>query len=430
MTAKLQKITWQQIRHDVCKVNSTLADILDAIDPGKNLPILKASYAFGEKVLDGGKLARFASPEYNKICQEQVTYSPVPLGLFLNKTCEAYVEINDRIIPIFVQGPGATVGKFETLNILEGLRTNPPWNLRAGARSLFMLAKINNALWHKRLIRHYGITTQAPRSVTDQWEVFTDLVNSPQSGVAWQCDVIFFTDSWFKQLAKNKTFPWVRFREYLYQSCYPISADLLDKSFSFFWQYFASSTIVRNYKPRIYISDTIRHLISIGHGILPGFAPATNEQCAPINFLKQAYCEIYDLPHLPTLIEPAFVTPGGRPIYYSLGYPSLLEGYPELDNIYNTISDLKEIKYLLNNMQAFFLNRVPDINKFLLDIREIDFDYFHKIPDKQAEVKESKLIVESDRNFLLPDAGFKNRSFCATSPFLNGCIQISKKPQK
>lgn len=425
--SKIKIISWKDVRKDLVKVNPLAVEVIDAVDPGKDLPLLKVSYAYGEKILEDGRLSLLDQVEDNARLLDLISYSTVPLGLFLNKTSEAFIEMNDRVIPVFMLEAGNTIGLFETLNILNGSKSNYLWEVRAGARSIFMLAKINNALWHKRLLRQFSISTETPKTLTDQWEVFVDLANSANADVDWHCDMIFFTKSWIDHLRKDQSFGWTRFREYLYWKCWMISSDLLDKSFSTIWQQFSSSTITRNYKPRIYITDTIRHLISIGFGLITGFAPAIDESAAPVKFLKQAYHEVYDLPHAPTIMLPAFASEDGVPVYYSLNYPNLLEGHPETNNIYNTISDLKEIKMLLQNMQYYCQKKLPTNNKFAYAIQQIQFDYYHKILDKHADVKEASKIVEADQNFLEFAPGLQGKNFCSSAPFLSGCIQITRK---
>lgn len=424
---EIKKVNWQDISKEFCQVHPHLAKMIDNIDPGKNLPVLHVTYPFGAKILEDGKLLLLDDARNNPEITDLISYSPIPLGLFLNKACETFIEIQNRIIPIFVLRPGNTIGLFETLDTLCSVKSTPIWNVTAGARSIFMLAKINNALWHKRLIRHFNINAATPKVLTDQWDVFVDIANSKNADANWHCDMVFFTKNWIERLLKEKSAAWVQLREFLYKECWLLSRAMQDKSFAFGWQHFASSTRVRNYKPRIYITDTIRHLISVGYGLEPAFAPATTEVSAPIKLIKQAYHEIYDLPYAPTLIEPAVVQENGKPVYYSLGYPSLLEGYPETANIYNTISDLKEIKLLIENMQKFCNKKLPENNRLAHIVQQIQFDYFHKVTDKHAEIKESQQVIELDKNFSETDPRFSNKDFCDTSPFLNGCIQIARK---
>jgi hypothetical protein len=427
---KVETVYWQDICKEFRRNNPQLAKVIDAVEPDKKLPLVKVTYSFGDKILDNGNLVflqeiknnpAFLGTKQSQALIKQLSYSVIPFGLILNKTCEIYVDIRDRIIPLTILQKGNTVGLFETLDILCGIESKPLWNATAGARSIFTLAKINNGLWHKRLIRAFNINESAPTSLIDQWRVFVALAKTEEEKSNWQCEIIFFTKDWIDHLKKRSP-AWVNFREYLFRECWLRSGSIIERKFSFMWQQFSLSTIKRNYKPRIYITDTIRHLFGIVHGLTPGFAPAFDESFAPINLLKQAYHEVYDLPHTPTLMTPAILRDINGAVYYSLGYPTLLEGHPEVNNIYNTISDLKEIKNLMDNVNHYYQGNSDGAKLFEYFVKKINLDYYHKMPDKYGEIKKTSDLVLADSSFNEPN--FKGKDFCATSPFLNGCIQI------
>lgn len=429
---KIQSLSWQDVREPFTEVNSKLASIVDAIDPGKNLPILKITYAFGDKIIENGRLCILENFKNNPTLAqnlklpnilEQLSYSPIPLGLFLNKKCETFIETQDRIIPTFVLHAGRTIGLFETLDVICGVQSMPMWNVTAGARSLFMLSKINNNLWHKRLTRHFNITVPTPTNLNDHWQVFNAIANAHNSHSNWYCDMLFFPKCWITHL-NDKSIGWSQLREYLFKECWLMASPMIEKSFSFIWQHFSLSTIRRNYKPRIYITDTIRHLMSIVANLAPAFIPANNEESAPIQLIKTAYHNIYNLPYAPTIMEPAFISSGNSHVYYSLGYPTLLEGHPEVSNIYNTISDLKEIKLLIENMHRYCQQSTGDAQKFLPILEKVKLAYFHKAHDNQNEILAATQLPAVDTNFCETTQTFSPKEFCSTSPFLNGCIQI------
>lgn len=432
---KLQEVLWRDIHEDFTQVNAKLAHIINTIAPDKNLPLLKITYSFGDNILKNGKLCLledFANnPELVKTLKlpniiDTLNYSAVPFGVFLNKACETFVVARERIIPIFMLRAGHTIGLFETLDLICGVHSTPVWNVTAGARSIFMLAKINNSLWHKRLERHFNVTIATPTDLSDQWHAFTALANSPKANSDWSCDVVFFPKCWIDHL-NDKSAGWSQLREYLFKESWLLASTAIEKKFAFIWQQFSLSTMRRNYKPRIYITDTIRHLISIASGLTPAFAPSCNEESAPIQLIKTAYHEVYDLPYAPTLIEPTFVSNERQFVYYSLGYPTIVEGHPEETNIYNTISDLKEIKLLIENMHCYYQDYqkgTSEVQRFASTLQKVDFAYFHKARDNQNEIHGSEKLAAIDKNFCEIHPPFTNKKFCTTSPFFNGCIQI------
>jgi len=431
----VQSVLWRDIRKDFRKVNAELARIIDNIDPGEKLPLIKVSYAFGEKILKNGQLCLVDdfknNPTLAKTLKlpniiDDLSYTSAPLGVFLNKYCEAFVTIQERIIPIFVQRAGCTIGKFETLDLICGIGSSQIWDVTAGARSIFMLSKINNSLWHKRLERNFNITAPTPTNLKDHWRVFTAIANSKEANTDWSCDVIFFPRCWIKHF-NDKSAAWSQLRDYLFRQCWLLASPVLEKSFSFMWQQFSLSTMRRNHKPRIYITDTIRHLMEIVSGTVPAFVPARNEDGAPIELIKTAYSDIYNLPHAPTLMEPAFINDGASFVYYSLGYPTLLEGHTETNNIYNTISDLKEVKLLIENMHRYYQDHQKETyaaKAFAATLQKVDLDYFHKVQDERDKIYEAGKLTTVDKNFLETSKAFATKEFCTASPFFNGCIQI------
>lgn len=430
----LTQVYWDEVKTEFSAANPQLAKIIDELAPGKDLPLIKIGYRFGDKILENGKFLLLEhiksqpdgiTSQDSKKLQEFFRYAPIPLGIFLNKTCEAFLEIQDRIIPSFVLGPGHTIGLFEAIDFLCDTTSQPLWSTTAGARSIFMLPKINNNIGHKKLRKEFSLTKPPPKAIVNHWEIFVELANNTQND--WQCDIIFFTTPWLEKI-KQKDANWAKLREYLFRESWRLSGILTEKTFAVVWQHFSALTMQRGFKPRIYVTDTIRHLISTAYGIMPGFKPATNELLAPIKLIKKAYVDIYNLKqHSPTLLEPCMLTPDNPIIYYSLGYPTLLEGHPETSNINNTITLLKEIQLLMTNMFEYSKRGMVGTEQFVNFIQQTDFDYFHKTPDIYEEVKQTEQLNLEDTNFNDTENFPDNQHFCSTGPFLNGCIRIRRQ---
>ena len=49
-----KEVFWRDARDQVQKVNPDLCKHIDALSPGKNLPLFLASYPFGENILQKG----------------------------------------------------------------------------------------------------------------------------------------------------------------------------------------------------------------------------------------------------------------------------------------------------------------------------------------------------------------------------------------
>jgi hypothetical protein len=114
----------------------------------------------------------------------------------------------------------------------------------------------------------------------------------------------------------------------------------------------------------------------------------------------------------------------GLPVYYSLMFPTLLEGTPYKKNSSTVMLDLHGINLLLN----ILLDNLV-YNKFFTTtgIQNIKFDCFHVEHDQQEKIISSKLIAEHDPVFLADKSRFPDRGFCASSSFWRGSIRMMNK---
>lgn len=87
-------LTWPDARKNIRKSLPALAEIIDDIDPGPEYTLLKASYPFGEPIIQNGA---FYLPNTNRLSvpvtdhslntniYKSISYSSVPLGLIIKK---------------------------------------------------------------------------------------------------------------------------------------------------------------------------------------------------------------------------------------------------------------------------------------------------------------------------------------------------------
>jgi len=193
--------------------------------------------------------------------------------------------------------------------------------------------------------------------------------------------------------------------------------------FALLWQACIKAITNRNLKPIPYLSDTIKHLLFISMHNTPAFIPAGQSQLtAPINGLQKAFIDTYFLKdYLPTILYPAILNKHESPnIYYSLAFPTLLEGSPLNKNLSTLMLNIKSIKLMLDTV----LREIGHENKF---IKNSQFQYFHVEDDNLGEIQSSRLIPQLDPAFNQDNIYFSDRTFCATSAFWRGCIKISVK---
>lgn len=429
--------TWDEVRADFQEANQEFAAIIDDIAPGKDLTLFKVRYGFADQIMVNGKfslLETLANNVDSSISQadaqkviDALSCPSVPLGLVTHNAFEVYFDATVRTIPLIILSPGYTFGLYEAIDFACGVKSSPLWDVTAGGRSLFMLPKINNSIGHQKLAKKYGISKPVPQTLTDQSGVFADIVNADNAGKEWYGEIIFLSKEWFDHINDNDL-GWTKLREYLLRECWKQAGVVIEKTFALIWQQFSSSTALRRFKPRIYVTDTIRHLVSLATGFVPGFVAATDsELLAPVDIIKSAYTDVYELKsYLPTLMMPAILSPEHPTIYYSLGYPTLLEGHPEISNTRNTVVNLREIKQLMDNMYSYCQKRLFGVEKFDDFIKNVQFDYFHKILDSCNEISDAATLIDIDSAFQENHGDNKEREFCSTGPFLNGCIKISR----
>jgi len=432
----IQEMNWEQAREGVKQVSPHLFNVIESLDPNNTLTIIKARYPYGAKIYDEGKLhlphisgktIPTDSAEFDDNFKEKLLYSKIPLSLPLNKACEVFIKIEDRAIPLRIISPGGLFGLFEVTAMLSELPINPAWSISSGARSIFMLPKISNTLGYNRLRKKLNMPLNVPRGLEDHWSIFTLLANHPSYADHWYTDVLFFTADWFKRSLFDQQ--WAPFYNYLFrekniQSYY--NRD--DVAFNPIWQNFIYAIGRRNLRPRPYILDTAKQLVAIASGMAPGFCPAdSSEVLAPTKILQDLYVESYGLKnYLPTIMHAHILMKGQKmcPVYYSLAYPILQEGLPVFKSHPDVISDEREIKLLLMTLEA-----AAELGKFkLLDanfLHQRKFEFFHNVSDIFNEIIPSQKIPEGDPSLEKDKERFPDREFCATSPFLSGCIQIS-----
>ena len=86
--------------------------------------------------------------------------------------------------------------------------------------------------------------------------------------------------------------------------------------------------------------------------------------------------------------------------------------------------DLREMKLLVETLKKFSETN-PNLAEEDL-IKNIKLAYFHSGKDMYQEVNSSADITITDASFLIDQANYSSRTFCASSPLFNGCIQIEQ----
>ena len=343
------------------------------------------------------------------------TESYMPLTFILNKSVEIFFESEERVMPSKLLSNGVTFGLWEAFDPTPDDFVRKVWNISAGARTIFMLPKIADAIAHARLKRHYGINAYAPKKLLDQHDVFYDLAHHSANENAWYCDVLFFEGGWLE--AKEDNMSSLKLHKYWLQEAWNQSYNCRTQmSYDVAWEIFSKEVSRRNWKPKPYIINTIKHLMAIGEGIFPGLAPTgNNDNNAPVNFIQHAYVNNYQIKQAPIIMCPHHLKSRERPVYYSLSLPTLLEYAPQSYNLRSIMADMRELKTMMNLLLA------------ATKVDKVNYEFFHSDEDQFSEIELASNMPQGDKNLLDYPKEFGNLKFADNSTFFHGCIRISLK---
>lgn len=429
----IKEVTWSDIRNQVFTKNPKLAEIIDELDPGPSYKLFQAEYAYGDYIVrDGvpyypsttGELRDLEHEKVDSLLKEELTYSTIPLFITLEKANEVFIDTGARLIPLNLFHSGSILGLFETVDGLFQKKAHAIWSVSAGARSIFMLPKINESSGYKKLRGTFSLPPNLKlQNAHDHWNLFRSMASHQNFEGEWSNKVVYFGKKWFQR--QGQDILWQKFYHYLIGEAWNQAQFAIEKiELSVLWENFLDALAQRRIKPSPYLASQVRHLMLIGTGTWPGFRPADqSEEIAPTIGFQKAIMNIYELKnYLPSImhIQPTHM-PSSDPIYYSLSFPTVLEGIPYNKSSTTLMLDLREIHLMLDTLQMILQKE----QKFKIDrLKKTTFDYFHVENDIFNEIKSSAIIGAEDERFSLDKQMFPEYEFCASSSFWRGCIRL------
>lgn len=433
----IEKLTWKQARNDVIKANPQLAQEIDQLDPGDEYLLIKARYPFGATILDKGilylpgkdqQLLSIDNSEVDPEIRAALAYAPtMPMGVVLNNSIELFLMEDKRIVPFSLMRTGKIFSIWSILQTAESAHLGNIWSITAGARSLIMLPKISDTAYYKKMQREFSLFSSAPKHFTDEWAVFKELAQCSIFPEPWTVEVIFFSGKWLERKTDLK---WKLFLYYLLEIPWNETAFLRNQVIVDFA--FSCALVAKNLKPNPYLTDTVKHLYSMGIGAYPGFIVAHDDSTGPIKGLQTVFNQFYSLKYSPTMFHLGYFSTESptKPCYYSLALPTLRVFSPKSRKITSKLEDLREIKHIMNGISAYLLEdtlklRNTPIYKWA---KNINYSYFHSEMDSRESILNSSEIIKNDHILVSEIDKYPGKQFCASSPFLRGCIQISAKP--
>lgn len=424
----VEELTWEKAGPIIETVAPHLVEAIDELPAEKRFPFYKASYHFGTQIIDqngvylplaDGDNISFNDPHLPDSIKKGLGYitgKANPIGLTLNKKCEFYLQYGEKVTPYTVLNPGEIFGLSKNFsNGINDIYSTCLWDLVAGAKSVFMLAKVSNNPQHTSLKRKYDLSSRAPTNYPEQWMVFKEI--AAKTHAPWRAQILFFDNRW-TDLLKDK--------QYL-----NLHAQVAKSNPPGIWHHQPSWDVAfGDIEARKHLTaypadilDAARHLFSIAAGSFPGFIPATDEMSAPIGLLQEAYTNTYELEHAAIMMEPSLISFTEKyPLFYSLNWPTSPKSIPKnMDNkksvIFNLSILIEIIKTYQLNLETDLKFRAPSLCKAASGV---DFSFYDNDYQKYKGIKDVNLLPGEDPRFVCS----KSASFPNHSSFLKGLIKI------
>lgn len=415
----IKRVSWRDIREDVKRCNRQLYNIIEEITGINDISFIEMSYDYGDLIVERGK---FKLPSFfNKLsCYEkeklhfasrELDYAAVPLFLSLSKSTEVFLSNNQRVTPINFSKAGQLHGTFEFLDYLREKPAIYQWNISAGARSVFSLPSLNNQVGLHKLSNHSAENFSKITSLNEHWKILSS-INVGKND--WKYRALFFTGEWVDFLRSSPKF--AKLLKYLVgyswqQSRFGLERMVTDSP----WLHLQDELAKQPLRSKVYLVDTLKHLLAIKNGDAPGFAPTSDEDIAPISQFQSLIKECYSFSdYIPTMMAPKVLNNNDTTdtVYYSLAHPTLIDGSPYVRK--NIITDLRDLKFILDYMNEHY--------EFLSG-EHIKFYQSSHVDDEK--LPHTSQLVMQDKNFRREAEANTNLKFCSNASFLRCCIGIS-----
>jgi hypothetical protein len=433
-------LTWKEVGHKVMKVNPPLAEIINELSPDSSYKVIVAKYPFASSIIDNniyyvptvdGGLAPLADNKVSKEIQGLLNgYGTFPIGILLQNSVELFVRHGNRIVPFTFYCAGKIFALWGHLDADISYQKLQMWNMTAGARSIMMAPKIADNVSHRKLQQALNLTSPPPKDMHDHWALFSEIYRNDSNKEPWHTEALFFSKKWLDAIKNDKA--WARLYVFLLKEAWHSSSFWRCQiQFNLIFNKFINWLTERNIKINSGRLDTIKHLIIISLGALPGFAPAINEIAAPIKLLQSAYLNYYNLKeYVPTVMAPQYFLYGQdvAPAYYSLQRQTLLESIQSPKTPVNLITELEEIQATMSHFLLFMQSGVVDLECTPLAIlKNIQYDYYHNNKSHTKKIVSSRQMAEDDPRLRQMFGGQDKRVFCSAAQFVRGCVKISSK---
>ena len=438
MKNSLVKLYWRDVKDLMGQVNPSLAKLIDALNPDDSLFFYKASYPFGATIVDqglfyipleNGRIVPINDSEVDGEFQKNMAYAEngFPAGMLTHNSYELFIRAGHQVLPVLVPSIGSFVGLWKQLDHRPVFHPVNIFNMTAGARSIFMLPNVGDVMFHHNLKRDYNVHHQPPKTLQDQWSIFKAIAEHERS--TWRTELLLLPGIWFDKVKKDPG--WHELYRAFLESAWHSSG--YERNLMFYDYAFSCAQANQNLKPNPYLLDTVRHLIAIALGSIPGFKPATDETMGPIALFQRAYAESYSLKkYAPVIMHPAhfdLLNADESPVYYSLQFPTTLTFSPRSRQLFSTLFDLRELRYIVDAfMDELSGNKVKLETTIVGEIPKlVEFDFYHNKPDQHDEIQLTSAMLNGDPRLVGSLYNSRTQDFANSGAFVRGCVRIKRR---
>lgn len=438
------RVYWDTIRSRVEKVDPKVTAIIDKLSPDRSFPLYLSYLPYGHLkgdtvssflTLADGRCVRLSDPSLPDEIKKNLWYglNSSALSLILEKEIEFFIDLKDRkiSIPWTIAKEGDFLCVKSTLKKDMSKKCEPSNILTAtsGARSIFTLPSLGCSVNYNRLKSFLNIRSPIPKHLYDHWHLFKEMINgSLKDEVDWQSCTMYFSQKWIDKLQNDPA--WSDLKVYL-----------IEKAFSFF-EYESSRIFYdiafsliqrkRNLKPNPYLVDTAKHLLVTAMGKAPGYAPALNDNSAPIQKLQQVFVDYFGLKkYIPGIMKPEHFEQNNlnSMVYYSMQHPSTFTFSPSSRNTSSALLEMRELQHLMQILESELCEKTMPYHDTTLGIaaKEAEFIYFHNKLDRHKIIIPSEKIINYDKRLLQTHVQHPDARFSCDAPFMRGCILIKNK---
>lgn len=398
-----QETDWSEIKNEVKKLNPTVFEIIDELNP--KLPINKLSYPYGFTITDD---QNFYMPN-NKGGYETLSTDDLPLFLSLDKKIEVFLESDNRLIPDTIYGKGSffpvitSVGDSEVIT-----RPKSPYTWTAGLRNII----INHAIVVSKNYNRYreernldlNLDVENPES---HFHLVKNYSNNYEK--KWTANFFAFGQDWINKINNDKK--WRDFKIFLIDRERNVDSY---RANIMFLEY-AMNEIILNNKINImpHTFELMKQIATIALGFMPSYRPALDDSGAPADEFLKDYSEIFHSITIPFIYEPAYIGESNNHLYLSVSAANYFIN--ERKNI--------RISYYLDELKKYFDFILEGLSKHKLTKGSAYGDLYKKLELKYYTAQGSKGKVLGSSHLYINDKRFSELHNRYATKFADNFVQ-------